>query len=182
MKEYAHLAFNLRYLPVALALLGAGISVYTDVRWGKIKNFVTFPLILFGWLWGLLFGWKVAMVNVFFSCLIGCMSCLIGRVGEGDIKLIVGIAACLRPLVGFLFIAFFFMTLAVTAVFIRLKAHGFKLKPALQAMKSEALMEVGGFRDANVAVHGDKVRHIGAPVIFAALVFCLIRAKVVGLI
>lgn len=182
MKEYGLSIFSLDYLPIALALFGAGISVYTDVKWGKIKNFVTFPLILFGWSWGLLSGWKLALANLVVSCLIGCMACMIGKVGEGDIKLVVGISACLQPARGFLFIAFFFMTLAVTAVFIRLKVHGFRIKPALQAMKSEVLMEMGGIRDAGVAVHGDKVRHIGAPVIFAALVFCLLRAKAVGLL
>lgn len=182
MKEYALTGFDLRYMPIVLAFLGAGISVYTDVKWGKIKNFVTFPLILFGWSWGLFGGWKTAVINVLVSCLIGCMSSMIGKVGEGDIKLITGIAACLQPVRGFLFIAFFFMMLGVTAVFVRLKVHGFRIKPALRAMKTEALMEVSGVVDANVAVHGEKVRHIGAPVIFAALALCLLRAKAVGLI
>ncbi|AEG14459.1 hypothetical protein Desku_0859 [Desulfofundulus kuznetsovii DSM 6115] len=177
MKELAVWASDFRYLPYAMALLGAGISVYTDIKWEKIKNCVTFPLILFGWLWPFLSGnWRLGIVNVLLSCFIGLLSCLTGKIGEGDIKLIVGIAACLQPLLGFIFLAFFFVNLAAAAVFVRLKIYGFKLKPAFAAMKREAMLELGGVKDANVVVHGKRVKHIGAPIIFLALVFCLIRA------
>lgn len=177
------LGFSLRYIPLAVALLGSAASVYTDVRWGKIKNYVTLPMIFFGWLWAWYAGGlKVAAVNVLVSCFLGLLSCLIGRIGEGDIKLIVGVAACLQPLLGFLFLAFFFVTLAAAALFVRFKIYGFRLKPALTAMKTEAMLELSGINDANVAVHGRKVRHLGGPVIFLALVFCLIKAKTGGLI
>ena len=183
MTELAMWGFNPRYIAFAVALLGSAASVYTDVKWGKIKNYVTLPMILFGWSWSYFTGdLEAAAINVLISCFVGLLSCLIGRIGEGDIKLIVGIAACLQPLLGFLFLAFFFMTLAAAALFVRFKLYGFKLKPALSAMKTEALLEISGVGEANVAVHGKRIRHLGGPVIFLALVFCLIKAKTGGLI
>ncbi|MGB9793350.1 MAG: prepilin peptidase [Thermacetogeniaceae bacterium] len=175
-------SFSVLYAPIALALLGAGFSVYTDIKWGKIKNFVTFPLILIGWAVGFLGGWKAGVTNIIASCAVGAMSTLIGRIGDGDIKLIAGISACLRPGLTVLFGSFFFMVTAAAAFFVRFRAYGFKLKPALQAMKAEAIMELGGDKDAGTAVHGAGVRHVGAPQIFIALLLSLIWAKVVGMI
>lgn len=182
LRGYGLWSFSLVYAPIALAVLGASISVYTDVKWGKIKNFVTLPLILIGWSVGFLGGWKAGVTNILVSCAAGAMATLIGRMGAGDVKLITGVTACLRPALGILFLMFFFMVTAAAAIFVRLKAYGFKIKPALQAMKSEALMEIGGVKEAGTVVHGSRVRHIGAPQIFIALILCLLRAKVVGLI
>lgn len=162
---------------------GAAISAYTDVRSGKIKNWVTLPLIVLGWALSYADGGSRGLAfNVAASCLIGFLFALAGRIGEGDVKLVVGIAACLRPPLSLLFLAFAFMGLAAGAVLVRLWIYRFRLKPALAAMKAEALMELGGVRDANVTVHGEKVRHLGAPIILAALLACLAWASVRGLI
>lgn len=179
---YAQWVFNWPYLPFAVALLGAGISTYTDIRWGKIKNLVTFPLIVFGWAWSYLAGGLNAMmINIFLSSIIGALATRIGKLGAGDIKLIVGITACLRSPLNFLFLAFFYMVMAASAVFIRFKLYGFKLKPAVQKMKTEILMELGGVQDAGTTVHGERVRHLGGPVIFAALVFTLLKTVMGGM-
>lgn len=162
------------YLPFAAALAGAAISAYTDLKTGRIKNTVTFPMIAFGWGWSFaLGGWQGFGANALVSCAVGAVSTLAGKMGPGDVKLILGIAACLEPPLSLFFGAFLFMALAVSAVFVRLKAHNFRLKAALAAMRAEALMEVAGVKDAGAAVHGEKVRHPGGPVIFAALVLCL---------
>lgn len=182
MIKYSLLIFSGgSYLPFVAALIGAGISAYTDLRAGKIKNFVTFPLIAFGWIWSfVLGGWYGLGVNVLVSCVLGLMSMLVGKIGAGDIKLIIGVAACLQPPLSLFFGAFFFMTLAVSAVLVRLKVHNFRLRPALNAMKAEALMEIGGIKDAGITVHGEKVKHLGGPVILAALVLCLLWVGLKG--
>lgn len=182
MTGYSPLIFSGgSYLPFMVALIGAGISAYTDLRAGKIKNFVTFPLIAFGWIWSFaLGGWYGLGINVLVSCVVGLTSMLVGKIGAGDIKLIIGVAACLQPPLSLFFGAFFFMTLAVSAVLVRLKAHNFRLRPALSAMKTEALMEIGGIKDAGMTVHGEKIKHLGGPVILVALVLCLIWIGIKG--
>ena len=169
-------------LPLLLSLLGATISASTDVKWGKIKNYVTIPLILFGWGWGFVNGAMVGIQNIGMSIFVGVLLSMAGKMGEGDLKLAVGIASCLKLFLSIYFVAFLFLTLFLSALWIRLKIYGFKLKPAFSAIKTEAILEMGGIRDANTMIHGDEVRHIGGPVILLALVLTLIYAKMGGLI
>lgn len=169
--------------PLVVAVLGSLVSVYTDVKWGKIKNVVTIPIIFFGLAWSFVTGgWQMFIENTIVSLIIAVLACAAKQMGEGDIKLIIGIAACLKPFLGLLFLAFYSVCAAISAIYIRLKIYNFDLKTALFAMKTEAVMELGGERSAPMAVHGNKVKHIGAPAIFAALVLCLLRAKMEGFI
>jgi len=183
LRELAALASSYYYVPYGVALLGAAISVYTDIRWHKIKNYVTFPMILFGWLWPFCVGGlRAGIANVLLSCFLGFLSSLSGKLGNGDIKLNVGIAACLQWPLSFMFLAFFFVIRALSAVYVRLRVYGFKLKPAILAMKTEASMELSGIEDANVTIHGEKVEHLGGPLIFLALILCLVKARIGGII
>lgn len=171
------------YIPVALALAGAAISVYTDVKWGLIKNFITFPLILIGLAWTLVFGGpKIFLINLALTIVIGFVSCLGGQLGAGDFKLNMGIAACLQPMLNVLFLAFFYVTLLAGAVLVRFRIHNFKLLPTLKAMKNEIYMELGGVKMAGQISHGKSVRHLGAPIIFVALMLTIIRAYTGGLL
>ncbi|MGB9858594.1 MAG: prepilin peptidase [Moorellaceae bacterium] len=173
-------------LLVGLCLLASGVSVYTDVRWGKIKNYVTLPLLCFGVIWLFVMGGPgLLLAGLIVGTLSGTLVSGGGKFGAGDIKLIAGIALNLTGVdirLGILFVCFFFIMLAASAIFIRLKAYGFNFKVALEKMKAEAALEIGGCKDANVLVHGDKVKHIGAPVIFTALVASLITAKIGGIV
>ncbi|MGI9951285.1 prepilin peptidase [Moorellaceae bacterium AZ2] len=173
-------------VPVGLSLLASAVSIYTDARWGKIKNYVTLPLLSFGVLWSLVVGGPgLLLAGLLVATFSGAMVSAGGKFGAGDIKLIVAIALNLSSVdlkLGILFVCFFFIMLAISAVFIRLKAYGFNFKVALEKMKAEAALEIGGFKDANVLIHGNKVKHIGAPVIFTALIVSLIAAKVGGII
>lgn len=178
---------NIQYaVPVALSLLGSAVSIYTDVRWGKIKNYVTLPLFGFGVFWSVVAGGLGLLLGgLLVATFSGAMVSAGGKFGAGDIKLIAAIALNLSSVdlrLGILFVCFFFIMLAVSAVFIRLKAYGFNFKVAFEKMKAEAALEVGGFKDANVLVHGNKVKHIGAPVIFTALIVSLIAAKLGGIV
>lgn len=164
------------YIPVSLAVLGAAISVYTDMRWGLIKNFVTFPLMLIGWSWSLIFGGlQFFLVNVIASCAIGMMARMAGRLGEGDIKLLIGISACLQPLLNALFIAFYFVVLLVSALVVRARIHSFRVKEVMRSLIQELTLELGGMQEAGAAVNGQGVSHPGGPVIFLALVFTLLK-------
>lgn len=171
-------------LPILLSFLAAGISIYTDVKWGKIKNFVTLPLIAFGLIWSIYIGGVLLLViNVMAIIAVTLLISKGGDFGAGDIKLIIGIAinlACYNLQMGIMFVAFFFIMLAVSAVFVRFKAYGFNIKQAVEKMKIEAMMEMGGIKNANTIVHGDKVKHIGAPIIFSALVMSLIMSYYTG--
>lgn len=181
--QFSPLISEYLYIPILLALIGAAVSIFTDIKSGKIKNFITLPLILIGMSWSLIFGdLKLFLVNLILTIIIGFAPCIGGRLGTGDIKLNMGIAACLQPMLNVLYLAFFFVTLLIGAVFVRLRIHGFKLLPALKAMKEEIYMELGGVKMAGQISHGSGVKHLGAPIIFIALVSTLIRAHTGGLL
>ncbi len=183
MTSLIHSLFSLQHIPILLAVIAAGISIYTDVKWRLIKNYITLPLILIGWIWSFIYGGAVGLVeNVLVSCVMGILPCMVGKVGEGDIKLIMGVSACLRPFLSFLFLAFYFVVQLMVAVYVRLKIYRFNPVVAIKAMRSEVFMELGGVKDANEIAHGEKVTHIGAPVIFFALLFCLFKAATEGFI
>lgn len=170
-------ASKLAYVPVLFALAGALWSAYTDLRWGKIRNYVTWPLILLGWAWALAEWGLRGFVIVFASSIaLGVLSTLTGRIGEGDIKLIMGISACLGFPGNLLFLAFFFMVLAVSMIFVRFRLHRFRPIETLKAIRNEALLELGGVKQANVLIHGKGIQHLGGPVILVALILALIRA------
>lgn len=87
------------------AVLAAGLAcaVYTDVRWGKIFNKLTFPLILAGFFLNtLLRGWAGSLESLAgFGAAIG-LALLLTLVagpglGGGDIKLIAAIGALCGP-------------------------------------------------------------------------------------
>jgi prepilin peptidase CpaA len=86
-------------------VLAAGLacSVYTDVRWGKIFNKITFPLILAGFLLNTLFHGPAGSLESLkgFGAAIG-LALLLTLVagpglGGGDIKLIAAIGALCGP-------------------------------------------------------------------------------------
>lgn len=166
---------NLYYVPVLVALLGAGISAYTDFRWRKIKNIVTLPMIIFGWLWSLIFGGIILfLINVVLSFIIGFAPRLASIYADGDVKLTIGVAACLQPALNILFLLFLFMLMVLSSIYMRLKLYNFKLKPTLAAMKEEVNAELGGAKMIAHDIHGRAIEHAGAPVIFLALILCLV--------
>jgi prepilin peptidase CpaA len=90
---------------VIKVVLAAGLitAVYTDVRWGKIFNKLTFPLVLAGFFLNTLFlGWQGSLVSLEgLSAAIGLALLLTFAAGPGlgggDIKLIAGIGALCGP-------------------------------------------------------------------------------------
>ncbi|MBM7854937.1 Flp pilus assembly protein protease CpaA [Desulfohalotomaculum tongense] len=177
METFTTFSFSLP-VPVIISILGALVSVYTDLRWRKIKNFVTLPLIILGWSWSLYVGGpKAFLINVLVSVFIGATVTLTGYIGAGDIKLIVGIAACLQPPLSLYFQAFFFVCLLAAALFIRFKACDFKFGNAISAMKAEIVLGFSGVKDPSKGLYKKPVSHTGAPIIFFALVFCLARKE-----
>lgn len=169
------------YLLIILTLIGAGISLYTDMCWGKIKNYVTFPLIIIGWASAYyLGGFRLMITDIVLSCFNGVTCLYIGKVGAGDVKLIVGVSACLMPKLGSLFDAFFFIVLLLRAIFIRFKLNGFNPSKTFKNIKAEFKFGFGGIQDAASMVYGKEIINLGAPVIFSALVICLIQAALRG--
>jgi prepilin peptidase CpaA len=82
---------------------GLTVSVYTDVRWGKIFNKITFPLILAGFLLNsLFFGLEGSLESLKgFGAAIGLallLTLIAGPgLGGGDIKLLAAIGALCGP-------------------------------------------------------------------------------------
>jgi len=80
-----------------IALAGAAAGMITDMRRGKIYNWLTFPMILAGWLanaWW--YGWS-GLGYSFLATLVGIAlymgPAMIGVIGMGDVKLLGGLAA-----------------------------------------------------------------------------------------
>lgn len=80
-----------------IAVAGSFVAMVTDMRHGKIYNWLTFPLIIGGWLahaW--LFGWaglagSVGATFLGFALYLGFA--LVGVIGMGDVKLLGGLGA-----------------------------------------------------------------------------------------
>lgn len=91
---------------IVLILLYVGliISVYTDIRYGKIKNYVTFPLIIIGLIYNLcsfgLVGIFDFLLSVFLIFIITIIFAFSGGIGMGDVKLFIAIAAIKGQLFG----------------------------------------------------------------------------------
>src|SRR5436190_8795355 len=105
-------------------VLAAGLtySVYTDVRWGKIFNKITFPLILAGFFLNTLFrGWSGGLTSLEgFGAAIGLVLLLTlvagPGLGGGDIKLIAAIGALCGP--AFVLWTCLFTALAGSVIFL----------------------------------------------------------------
>lgn len=152
------------------------MSLYTDIKWGLIKNVITFPLIIIGWGFGFIAGVKLGLINILASCLIGLLATRIGKIGAGDIKLIVGVSACLHLRLGFIFLAAFYMVLACSAILNRLRIYNFNPISTIKSIKKELLLEMGGLgTDAAEIAHGKNMERIGAPIILIALILTLAR-------
>ncbi|MBU1105644.1 MAG: A24 family peptidase [Candidatus Riflebacteria bacterium] len=77
--------------PMILATTVAFIALVTDLRYGRIYNWLTFPAMLTGWLLNLylhgLPGLGYSLVATLFGILIYMPGAVFGLVGMGDVKL-----------------------------------------------------------------------------------------------
>lgn len=80
-----------------IAVAGAAVGMVTDMSRGKIYNWLTFPMMLCGWLlnfwwfgWSGL-GWSLLSTLIGIGLYLGPAS--VGIIGMGDVKLLGGIAA-----------------------------------------------------------------------------------------
>ncbi len=127
----------LKYQVVGAAVI---FSVYTDIRYGKIFNKLTFPLFFSGFIYNILF----KGLNGFLSSLIGSLLAFVpffiffqmGGLGGGDVKLLAGIGAWLGyPLI--LWVIFFtaISGLLISIIFALLKG---KMEILLKGMVEES--------------------------------------------
>ncbi|MEN3044674.1 MAG: A24 family peptidase [Candidatus Hydrothermales bacterium] len=79
--------------------LATFISVYTDLRYGKIFNKVTFPLFFSGFVYNFIFnkfeGFVSSLIGAFFAFAFFYIFFQLGGVGGGDVKLLTGIGSWL---------------------------------------------------------------------------------------
>lgn len=159
-----------------IAVCGAAYSVYTDIRSRVIKNWITFPLILLGWSMSLYTGgWKNLILMIGSSVLVGVICLILSRhaLKPGDIKLLVGIAACLQnPTWSFFLIPCYFMTALGAMIINRLRIHHWNPIRTMQFIKLEFDLSFTGTPPE--AVHGKGVYHSGAPSILASLIILLV--------
>ncbi|MEN3046537.1 MAG: A24 family peptidase [Candidatus Hydrothermales bacterium] len=84
----------IKFQVVGLATI---ISVYTDLRFGKIFNKITFPLFFSGLIYNLIFnkfeGFVNSLIGAFIAFAFFYIFFQLGGVGGGDVKLITGIGS-----------------------------------------------------------------------------------------
>jgi len=139
-------------------------------------------------------------INLAVSIVIGFLTVLTGQIGEGDIKLIVGIAACLQPMLNVMFVLLYFVTLLIAAILRRLSIYNFNPQKALLAMGTEMMLDFNYFVEKVATLgllkgivatlgkdtgaldiayadvpSGKGIKRIGGPVIFIALVATIAR-------
>lgn len=81
----------------AIAALAAFVAMVTDMKWGRIYNWLTFPTIFIGWalnfaffgLSGLAYSFAASMAGI----AIYAIPAAIGLIGMGDVKLMAALGA-----------------------------------------------------------------------------------------
>jgi len=86
------MVLEILFLRVAAVLVGCMLAAYSDARTGLIFDRITYPMIAFGVILGIIEGqWLfLGIGGVVFA--IGYLVYYLGKVGGGDVKLITGIA------------------------------------------------------------------------------------------
>jgi prepilin peptidase CpaA len=89
------------WLVSAVLVVAAGIDGYKL----KVPNWITFPLVLTGWLYGALSGGWAGLGDSLFGTVVGLALLLpayaIGGMGAGDVKLLAGVGAWMGPQITF---------------------------------------------------------------------------------
>lgn len=84
-------------VPQVIAVLVAMIAMFTDMKWGKIYNWLTFPAIFAGWLLNFMTGGLPALGYSVAATMVGIFlytpAAALGLMGMGDVKLLGAIGA-----------------------------------------------------------------------------------------
>lgn len=98
MAELVHWNINIFPIWIPWIFVGlAGIGALTDFFWGKIYNFLTFPLLLIGLICAGVFGhFYNAILSVLLVALVFIPLFFFGVFGGGDVKLIMALASILN--------------------------------------------------------------------------------------
>lgn len=85
------------HAPLILATLVASIAVITDLRFGRVYNWLTFPAMLLGWLLNLylfgLSGLGYSLAATFLGIMLYMPGGIFGLIGMGDVKLLGALGA-----------------------------------------------------------------------------------------
>ncbi len=97
-----------------VAIAGATIACITDMTTGKIKNWLTFPMMVGGVIANtVLFGWSGliwSIIGLILGILVYLPLAVFGFVGMGDVKLLSGIGSVAGP--GFMFVTLLYGSVA----------------------------------------------------------------------
>jgi prepilin peptidase CpaA len=100
-------------VPIIVVCAAVGVATITDIRWLKVFNWLTLPLLLSGLIFhGVQSGWDgfgLAVFNVVVVFLILMVPYVLGAIGAGDLKLVAALGAWLGPAMTF--------TITATALF-----------------------------------------------------------------
>lgn len=85
------------HTPLILATAVASVAVFTDLRDGRVYNWLTFPAMLLGWLLNLylhgLSGLGYSLAATFLGILLYLPGGVFGLIGMGDVKLLGALGA-----------------------------------------------------------------------------------------
>lgn len=113
-------------IKLSIIVIALMICCYTDIKERKIKNYITFPLMLIGIIiniiefqsiYGALFSIK-GILFMFFACI---MVSIIGGFGFGDTKLLMGLASILGLWYSFDVLLFSLLTMILYFVIFKFK-------------------------------------------------------------
>lgn len=120
--------FDLIFLKIFILIVFSGIAAWTDYKTGYIYNWITFPLIVIGFLFlifesflynalGYLYFLKVILITAIIYG-VGYLFYYYGKLGGGDVKLFLGINLLLPYVNGQLFILWVLIISSLSSVFI----------------------------------------------------------------
>ena len=120
--------FDLIFIKIFLVIVACSIAAYTDHKTGYIYNWITFPLIIIGFLFLLfesfifpVFGYIYFLKVLLYTGIIygvGYLFYYFGKLGGGDVKLFLGINLSLPYLNGQIFILWLLILSSLSSVLI----------------------------------------------------------------
>ncbi len=142
--------FDLLFIKIFILLIASGIGAYTDYKTGYIYNWITFPLIVIGFLFlifesfiynalGYLYFLKVIVITAIIYG-VGYLFYYYGKLGGGDVKLFLGLNLLLPYVNGQLFILWVLIISSLSSVLIISVKYMFILSKKIKRKEMKVIL------------------------------------------
>lgn len=116
----------IEYWPILLTVIGFLLAAYTDFKTGFIYDWITYPLIITGLIWQLFNQQWIVLGAAGIVLAIGIVVYYTGKMGGGDVKLLLGLTLLIPFWNGFFFPLIVLLTSTLIAISVLSAYYGIK--------------------------------------------------------